>query len=139
MDISKLNTQVKSVLLAKVRGWKITNSDRIKGLQFVHDDSGTQIHISRDEPFIAYNPFDLYDPAQMALAFRYHLWAINHRKLSFKYQGWCLSNLMVDDKIGPFWVFAIAQTLWLDQILTFVIEEGIMDLEVEIEMYGMNK
>jgi hypothetical protein len=121
MDISKLPDQEKSVLLAKAVGWRVNEQGTIyydfpsylvEGKSYIH-------------------PIDsLYNPANMALAFRCHLWALKHLPdnlpANFEYRIWFRNG----DYGKPVpWTRKNAQRLWLDKILELAIEAGIIEEE----------
>ena len=71
---------------------------------------------------------DLYLPANMALAWRVHLWAIGGNDIWQEYNHFCKENLTHNSMIAPFWCFPDAQRLWLDEILSMLIEAGLVEV-----------
>ena len=113
-EIDNLTGPEKSMLLAKAMGWQIRNSDRIDGLQFIYDADEVQVHVTRDARFLPDDPFNLYAPAHMALAFRTFYWFYHDTRLSKLLRDqWNIDNLMGNpvDKIVP---------ILLDNILTLI-------------------
>ena len=102
MRMTDMTDREKSVLLAKAAGWE-TDDDALK----IHlpnplwRESGYRQNVIRS----------LYDPANMALAWRCHLWAL-HVKRPF-----------ARDYLDYFWSISgeeHAQRLWLDKILELI-------------------
>jgi hypothetical protein len=59
---------------------------------------------------------DFYDPANMALAWRVHLWALNDDGgIRGRYYRWCRG---LEER--PWWIEAKAQRLWLNKIVELV-------------------
>ena len=129
-EIDDLKDHENSVLLAKAIGWKIVNSDRIEGLQFVYDIDEVQVHVTRDARFLPNDPFNLYAPAHMALAWRVLNWAedldMSTPSLNWKLFEYPLRTLACESP-------GDAQRLWLDKILALAIEAGLVELEKEKE------
>ena len=132
-ELDDLTNHEKSMLLAKAMGWKIINSNRIDGLQFVYDDSEIQVHVTRDARFLPDDPFNLYAPAHMALAFRTFYWFYHDTELSKLLRArWNIDNLMGNpvEEIVP---------ILLDDILSLIyrryypeaIKVGLVELEEE--------
>ncbi len=128
-EIDDLKDHENSVLLAKAMGWQIRNSDRIEGLQFVYDADEVQVHVTRDARFLPNDPFNLYAPAHMALAWRVLNWAtiVLDFGLENNIQEWFEGE--VDILLTT--PAANAQRLWLDKILELAIEAGLVELEEE--------
>ncbi len=135
MGIESLNEQQKSVLLAKVMNW-------VQQVKSYGDESVVAIggqtvatvdtDLIPDEglPELYFMP-NLYDPANMALAWECHLWmlkreidALNPFKTQKQpYMKWC--------KDGFPWIFKTAQQIWLDRVLELAIAAGLVELEEE--------
>ena len=71
---------------------------------------------------------NLYYPANMALAWRVQLWAIGGNDIWQEYNHFCKENLTHNSMIAPFWCFPDAQRLWLDEILSMLIEAGLVEV-----------
>ena len=109
-----MNDQEKSVMLARAMEWTVTASltnDR----QYISPPNRPD-----SEDYIT----DLYDPANMALAWRVHLWAhysaeVNH---GYRYRNWCIrdTDTLFNEN---------AQRLWLDKILELAIEAGLVEVK----------
>lgn len=116
MDISKMSDREKSLLLAKAMGllkrvgmvwyWKDEHADYV---------IGSPKRLETQVP-------DLYDPVNMALAWRVHLWAVDHKVIGLNYIRWFDSGIAC-------WLQEDAQRLWLDQILELAVEAGIIEEE----------
>ena len=110
-DIDNLTKQEKSVLLAKAMGkplWIIRIDVAMMGIE----DSTIS---------------NLYHPANMALAFRTFYWFYHNTKLArLLLDRWSIYNLMGNpvEEIVP---------VLLDDILSLVIEAGLVELEEEKE------
>ena len=67
---------------------------------------------------------NLYYPANMALAWRVHLWAASWKenaKMAWTYLSWW-DNMAIFGE-------ADAQRLWLDEILSMLIKAGLVEVE----------
>ncbi len=116
MDISNLTDQEKSVLLAKVMGWEIETLPNYVDI-FAPPDRWVK-------------DANLYHPANMALAFQCHFWAIYYApsvELRSKYCQWFdLNTIWMEEKL---------QSLILDSVLYIAIEAGLDDGWKETEDY----
>ena len=65
---------------------------------------------------------NLYDPANMALAWRCHLWACNNQfnTNTWPYLGWFEDNSIFE--------YEDAQRRWLDKVLELAIEAGVVEV-----------
>ncbi len=116
--MNDMSDQEKSVLLAKAMGWRVFRSGNIQAKL-----DGSQ-----------WMTKDLYDPANMALAWRVLNWANSQKHYYAGFQGY--SGLMFDFLYH--WLFsdetffelspADAQRLWLDKILELAIEAGLVEV-----------
>ena len=107
--MQEMSDQEKSVLLVKAMGWFF--GMHRDGLKVSPENNG----IIQDG--------NLYDPANMALAWRVHLWALDNLGAveDWKYVSWW-ENMAIfaeDD----------AQRLWLDTILELAIEAGLVEVK----------
>ena len=116
-----LSDEQKSVMLAKAMGWQVVEHNKRRC---------TIGHIGERIGVIDY-PFNLYAPANFALAWKVLNWATEHEQ-----------NLRVieNGKSKPLaWVIymtefmllppADAQRLWLDKILELAIEAGLVEVD----------
>ena len=130
MDISKMSDQEKSMLLARAMGWKLEMRPDLQ--------DELPLMIFDDNIGISYAD-SLYRPANMALAWRVLNWAMNqpdpptsdqrlwswlahwwtHGDSEYDPDGWLLLEQSPAD----------AQRFWLDKILEFAIEAGIIEEE----------
>ncbi len=101
MDISELSDEQKSVMLARVCGWETSGPT---------------------SPTVVSWPPDLYDPANMALAWRVARWS------------WGNFPDYAKDRLRLWWKWNIKpradydpQRSWLDKILELAIEAGLVD------------
>ena len=125
--------QEKSVALAKAMGWDIKPHGRntLNMVWDIFDDFGSVgIMLGKS--------WNLYDPANMALAWRVLNWA--NKSVPFnsgddiwrQWEGWW-DGLDIKGEYP-----ADAQRLWLDKILELAIEAGIVEMSEEFwhEYYG---
>ena len=126
MNIDKLTDQKKSVMLARVMGWEI---HPVIGQHIIH----TLIHnvVVGDEIIgnMLGDELNLYDPANMALAWRVLNWAIVspwNNVIGYTFTGNVAILRMFEDakmiKLSP----ADAQRAWLDKVLSLAIEAGLI-------------
>jgi len=95
----------KSVLLARARGWS---------------SIGDTIFTPK-RPSGLYSSFkNFYDPANMALAWDTHIWAIYDSPFGIEYLSWMLHKSFLAKKD--------AQHLWLDKILELAIDAGLVEV-----------
>ena len=118
MDLTKLSDEEKSVLLARAMGWEI----RLIGASSCVIDNGEYLKVN------ALEYPDLYDPHDMALAWRVLNWATdterrNNEEMCLWWEEARLHNRTPAD----------AQRLWLDKILELAIEAGIVELTHELD------
>lgn len=132
MNIENMTDEQKSVMLAELCGWKYTY-DGITHSWYSSNDaldpSGFSYHEWQRVGTVdfAVIPLNLYDPANMALAWRVLNFAeINGGQLS------CGIELAIERDTGASIKDLItlppaeAQRLWLDKILTLAIEAGMV-------------
>ena len=121
MDISKMSDQEKSVLLAKAMGWKTP-------LRKDMDDPKPLIIPPEGDGILWAD--SLYDPVNMALAWRVLNWAYTslpvwkHEKYlteGQQWESWFVRNIELGEPN--------AQRLWLAKILELAIETGIIEEE----------
>jgi hypothetical protein len=111
--MNDMSDQEKSVLLAKVAQLEIEYEPIVlMGLVQTHTRKET----------IEYFVPDLYDPTNMYLAWRVHLWALEARGIRNPYWNFWANSPYV-------WILEDAQRLWLDKILELAIEAGIVEVE----------
>jgi hypothetical protein len=112
--IDGLSDQEKSVILAKAMEWNLkTHEVAIGGYLFRPDDSERWTN-------------NLYDPANMALAWRVLNWGISDPGFGHEVDAW-----LWDEGLGydiPNLPPTDAQRFWLDKILTLAIEAGIVEV-----------
>jgi hypothetical protein len=109
--IENMTDQEKSVMLAKCMGWEI----RLIGVSSCVIDGGEYLKVD------ALEYPNLYAPANMALAWRVHRFALGHNLIKDKYHRiWEQQRL---------WNKPDAQRNWLDKILELAIEAGIVESE----------
>jgi hypothetical protein len=121
-DISEMTEQEKSVLLARAMGWDIGKH----GCIFPpNEDISNYIDTGDNE--------SLYDPANMALAWRVLNWALNYWFEIGEAEGLDIKFDVRDEYIEIMNAVqeheppADAQCLWLDKILELTIEAEIID------------
>jgi hypothetical protein len=117
--LDKLSDEQKSVMLTTAMGLSV--SDKYQ------DHTGAWfIKVQGTEPINALS-LDLYSPANMALAWRVHIWALGNLPdpLEYKYYQWFKGIKL---KQAP-WTLLDAQRLWLDMILSLAIEAGIVEVQ----------
>ncbi len=128
MDISNLTDQAKSVLLAKAMGCykeeaSMEQMELFYGKTWRHRDTWMVWRDCNDRWMPQGLP-DLYDPANMALAWRVHLWGLQAVFWTEYYRWWR------SPKDRPY-IYANAACLWLDKILELAIEAGLVELDEE--------
>lgn len=134
MSVSEINAEQKSVMLARLCGWKMEDAPRGYPAH-VLDETGKNIFPweSFDGDVIGWAGKypNLYDPANMALAWRVLNWAsmqdfedTNHTWCDVVFDRICVKSLELFD-LPP----EKAQTQWLDKILELAIEAGRVELE----------
>ncbi len=112
-EIDNLTGPEKSVLLAQAMGWPIEQGLKVFG------------HVAWIIPPEGDMFLDFYKPRHIALAFRTFYWFYHDTRLSILLRDqWNIDNLMGNpvDKIVP---------ILLDDILSLVIEAGLVELEEE--------
>ena len=119
MQVDEMSDREKSVMLAKAMGWAVGKFSGHTPLFGLPSDYGVGVIDWYD---------DFYDPANMALAWRVHLWAIGGNDIWQEYNHFCKENLTHNSMIAPFWCFPDAQRLWLDKVLELLIEAGLVEL-----------
>lgn len=116
--IDKLSDQEKSVMLAKAMGKSPQNRQAVP--DWMIEIPG----IARNDKELESVVFNLYDPENMALAWRVLNW-VNYTPLSGAWNVWFYDQLWM-------WVPpADAQRKWLDKVLELAIEAGLVELEKE--------
>ena len=97
----------KSVMLAKAMGWDVESGTYAFQVSGIKPPEGDMIN-------------NLYKPSKMALAWRVHLWAVDHKVVGLNYIRWFDSGIAC-------WLKEDAQRLWLDRVLELAIEAGIIE------------
>ena len=124
-----MNKQEKSVLLAEMMGWNVSGKiiDQFDKWFVIVQEQGDDWELSENVE----HPFNLYDPANMALAWRVLNWA-----WGIPDDDPALVNLELHDWHEQIaWTVtydsspADAQRLWLDRILELAIEAGVIEEE----------
>lgn len=139
MDISELSEQQKSVMLARAMGWEygIVGDDVGHGIATMRDSKGDMIWLEDFEYPAAYPYKNLYDPANMALAWGVLNWAWNQTGQhdndpldERQSQEWILK---IDQVLCDYWCDdpAKAQAVWLDLVLELAIKAGLVPAEEE--------
>ena len=129
--MSDLTDQQKSVLLAKAMGWEyyIGQHDKRLHIQYRSDDPTKRLLPQNGE---------LYDPANMHLAWRVLNWACFNEGISRyldynsnPHSDYPLHILMayMDEHEIVIKPPAYAQRLWLDKIFKLAVEAGIIEVE----------
>jgi len=118
--IDNLSDQEKSVMLGKAMGWETFKGAHTKRI-FAKID-GVQ------------HDCELYDPANMALAWRVLNWAWNHGYdmgdgIAMWWYAKADQNSTVEDTLLIDATPADAQRAWLDKILTLCIEAGLVEVD----------
>jgi len=109
-----LSDEQKSVMLAKAMGWQVVEHNKRRC---------TIGHIGERIGVIDY-PFNLYAPANFALAWKVLNWATEYgRKNNEEMVLWWMDVLLCN--YPP----ADAQRLWLDKILELAIEAGLVEVD----------
>ena len=121
-----MDDQEKSVMLAKAIGWYVTVYDKRCAISSLGERLGVYDY-----------PLNLYDPANMALAWRVLNWAseldTEIDDYSYPYviseAADCLFERELEDV--KMWCLppADAQRLWLDKILELAIEAGLAEVK----------
>ncbi len=132
MTITDMTEHEKSVMLARLCGWRIISQQQASGVyhQKIVDSNGNDLgmkllgasvhprHVELNE-----RKFNLYDPANMALAWRVLNWAI-----SIEFGAGAELHQGIKDMVNwlmPAWATKsppVAQASWLDEILKLAIE-----------------
>lgn len=108
-----MTDQEKSVMLAKAMGWDISLSYN-QQCRYITSNGSTELG---DVGILPYrNEGDLYDPANMALAWRVLNWAITSELGSWAFLAWWIDL----GRLSP----ADAQRLWLDKILELLEQQN---------------
>ena len=117
--LDNLSDEQKSVMLAKAMGWEKDTYHRV----WV-DNTAEEVHRT--------SSFNLYDPANMALAWRVLNWC--HEEMYsnqwLEFSNWWNGYYSTPDSLH-FWGLspADAQRLWLDKILELAIEAGLAEVD----------
>jgi hypothetical protein len=109
MDIYEMSEQEKTRALAWAMGWN----------HFIGQHTG-QLYAKIDG---IQHDCELYDPANMALAWRVHLWALQ-AKIWEDYYRWCRWSNATG---APWYARDDAQRAWLDKTLSLAIDAGLAD------------
>ena len=130
MDLTKLTDQEKSVMLARAMGWSVRHDAHNPDLSHVCNERGLKEY-SQYYNRVGHNPWsimtNLYDPANMALAWRVLNWAFDVSPY-FLPPYWYRDHWEEYPGLAP----ADAQRAWLDKILALAIEAGIVELTHEL-------
>ena len=112
MQVDEMNDQEKSALLAKAMGWETRP----------YADGTDWFRPTKEHEYI----YDLYatnrrtkDPLHMALAWRVHIWALDVSD-DYSIQWYLDGDLRI-------WEYPDAQRRWLDEILSMLIEAGLVE------------
>lgn len=124
MNIDNLTDQEKSVMLARAMGLSEPRYLSSSQVWIIENNNRPNLSV-----YVSPKKFDLYDPANMALAWWVLNWAYAQKHWYKKHLG-----LMGDVLYDKFWsddtFFELsptdAQRLWIDQILSLAIEAGIV-------------
>ena len=120
MDLTKLSDQEKSVALAKAMGWETFNSPH----------TGRKM-IKRPE-VVFIQDGNLYDPANMALAWRVLNWA-NEQHAPDPQEEYIADEVQEYMRFFGAWLSILppdeAQRNILDKILSLAIEAGLVEVE----------
>lgn len=137
------DTQVKSVLLAKAMGWETGQIlwNRVDMFADGYEPEYREIIYYRESNNTSREVHDLYDPANMALAWQVLNWASDNESMGqyhawwgdvVKEPMWFIVNQylgsMVLGKLPP----ADVQRLWLDKILELAVETGIVEVDDDL-------
>ena len=119
--VGDMNDQEKSVIIAKAMGW------------VEHEHGEAPIYEARwqspDKPGSWWlSPPNLYNPINMALAWRVHLWMLE-QELGKRESPYAVSPKPYTRwwNLGSPWGYAAAQRLWLDKILELAIGAVIVE------------
>lgn len=140
MNLNEMGEQEKSVALARLCGWRIDNIPTSTGAAWMRvlcDENGNDLGLRPpfgggiEKRHVDLKPtklFNLYDPANMALAWRVGVWAGNNLPNDAISK---LNDLWLRRDTYPYEVFMWyepeAQRLWLDKILELAIEAGMTE------------
>ena len=129
MNLDEMSEQEKSVMLARLRGWRrekasigVRRSIYGKGWRNCSD----AVWIDEDGNKVLFGVPNLYDPANMALAWRALNWAEAQDNVSFDFRIYKLfsgGSSRVFIGLPP----KEAQSLWLDKILELAHEAGLLE------------
>ena len=123
MEQEDITDGEKSVLLAKAMGWIMDDSTEPMDWR---DEKGEEIPMTLVANIMSKGyavGFSFYDPANMALAWRIHLWALKVKRNNIKSRYWDWWNLAF------VWGNPDAQRLWLDKILDLAIEAKLVEVK----------
>lgn len=129
----------KSVLLARLVGWKFSKHECGEPRWSWEDENGNQISGSlhdsvvrvAKQPAIRVAPM-LYSPANMALAWRVLNWANDNGLPAdqwIAFNEWWKHESYDDDNHRLLWGRPDAQRAWLDKVLDLAIEAGLVEVE----------
>ena len=120
--MNELTDQEKSVLLAKAMGadWRYFHNDEID----------EWLILDSENVVIGYG--NLYDPANMALAWRVHLWTLK-QELGKRESPYAVSPKPYTRwwNLGSPWGYADAQRKWLDRIFDLCVEAKLIEVTDE--------
>lgn len=125
MNVNEMSQEEKSVALAKLCGWEY--SDDMRYLSGVYEYGVIWFDRTDDSP-------NLYDPANMALAWRVLNWAsYNLNKITDDFSEGVLFDFMISGVVTNGYYDAVwtappdeAQSAWLDKILELAVEAGMV-------------
>lgn len=133
MNINEMSDQEKSVMLARLCGWKHEHlppkiGDTL-GLNIVTDKNGDLLHKGWFSFPLAYPTIpSLYDPENMPLAWRVLNWALDHLTAPSHF-------FQLRQMVGDMDLFVLprdaAQRAWLDKILELATEAGMVKTQQE--------
>lgn len=110
-------------MLAKLCGWVLAVGDTAFHVWW---DGERAVYIG-DRGDVAYEPLNLYEPKNMALAWRVLNWADESSSFGLEFEDfWKEFHLWAEPP-------GVAQREWLDKILTLAIEAGFVELQKEVK------
>ena len=122
-NLSELSDEQKSVMLARLCGWKYKKRGILGNSWWAEDDLIYDECYDQSEARL----LDLYDTKNMSLAWRVLNWAMDSN-LSAREKADIMALFYVDKPFALEMSPAEAQCAWLDKILSLAIEAGMLEV-----------